>query len=321
MVRGIGSQPSVNNNTLATVESVGEFTKLVLIIMDLQNPNLDYRIDLRKEILSCRESGGKKIDLYTLLVHNSMARSTEPEDKIFSLMNLATDCTLAVDYSVGMPNVCIRVAKYLVDKLGSLEPLRFGEAERSDPEGRFPSWCPDWSRTHENWERRLFERFSCTSFTRPEYSVNCNVLIARGLVLRKVHFCSYIDGGPIGNYKSNDKILVECVQHGLCPSDYYDRTYPAGGTYENALLEVRYLENRPTQVNEDDCTVNSIHEAGTGRLILFQTCDGYIRRAFDRVSEGDLVCALLGSKALVIMKREGDHWKYISQAYGKAERP
>ena len=318
MVRGF-----VDQNTPVTVESVLIFDEWSRTIGLLQDPNISYRIDLRKEVLRSGEGGSKKIYLYTLLVENSMALATKPVDKVFSLVNLATNCTLKADYSARLYEVCAKMTKYLIDELGSLEPLRFGRGERSDAEKGFPSWCPNWSLTHSNWERRLFGKFSCSGSTRPENSASLalNELTAHGIVLGRVQCCASIDGGSTEAGKSDDEILAECVQHGLCPSEPCDEDYESyerRGTYGDALMEVLTLENRVMQAREGDVTVNSIHIARIGRPILFKMDKGYVGRAFDKVTEGDLVCILKGSKAPCILKRKGKYWEYVSQAYGKA---
>lgn len=77
-------------------------------------------------------------------------------------------------------------------------------------------------------------------------------------------------------------------------------------------MEVFTLKNRVMQARKGDVTVNSIHIARAGGLILFKMGKGYVGRAFDKVTEGDLVCILKGSKAPCILKRKGKYWEYIS---------
>lgn len=317
--KAVESSVHISKDTLTL--NLCDFIPSILKLCRLQNRNLGLRVDLRNEILRChREGSEKRIDLYTLLVKNSEALSGDPKDKIYSLVGLATDCRVEVDYRESLQEICKRVTKYLIDEVGSLEPLRLGRGEVSNAEG-FPTWCPDWTLTHSDWVRRCFGRKTSykLDFKQRDYftSPDSNVLTAYGTNIGQIQRHAIVDGGEVGSEKSDDDLLNECIKQFMCTYNPEDEDYPGGNTYKDALLDILYLGNEPRECLEGITTVTTQHEARNGPITLFKTDKGHVGRAFDEVREGDRVCVLRGSNAPCILRKQVKDWTYVSQAYGK----
>jgi hypothetical protein len=274
----------------ALILSFSDYSPSILNLCLLQNQNLDFRVDLRKEILRRhREGSKKKINLYTLLVENSEALASDLRDKIYSLVGLAADCRIEVDYGESLPEICKRVTKYLTDEVGSLEPLRLGRGEISNAKG-FPTSCPDWTLIHSNWERRYFAHRTSYNlgFKQLEYfsSPDSNVLTAYGTDIGQIQCHATVDGGEVGSDKSDNDVLKECIKQFICPCDPEDEEYPEGNTYKSALLDILYLGNEPKEVRKGIATAKVKHVARNGPMTLFKTYKGHVGRAFDEVHTG-----------------------------------
>jgi hypothetical protein len=71
---------------LMTVRRVLNRAQSFVILGSLQDPNMNNRVKLRKQILN-----NTLMQLYTLLVKNAEAKASEPRDKIFALLSLTPD--------------------------------------------------------------------------------------------------------------------------------------------------------------------------------------------------------------------------------------
>jgi Heterokaryon incompatibility protein (HET) len=299
--------------------SVGQVlnsAELTAMLGSLQNPNMDYRVDLRDQI-----SGRTLTQLYTLLVKTSEAHASHPKDKIFALLSLATDGddkSVQPDYTKTLAEISKELTQDLIKRENSLVPLRVGSHERPETE-RLPSWCPDWSRSHNNWERGIFHGFKCSGPLFPDvsFSEDLDILKAYGLGVSKIERCTKIDGGAPPMHKSDEEIVVECVKYGMCPSDPWSEEYRGCETYAEVLIKVFHLREGLNPSQKGIVTWKSHRDVTTGPIILFKTHDGLVGRAFDDIKECDLVCILRGGNAPCILRMETNHWIFISQCYGK----
>ncbi|CAG5155743.1 uncharacterized protein ALTATR162_LOCUS3813 [Alternaria atra] len=279
----------------------------------LQNKSLGFRVQLRQH-------PENTIRLYDLLVESSEADATNKKDKIYSLVGLATACKVEVDYTEPLAEICKRVTKCLINEVDSLEPLRLGKAESPKEEG-FPTWCPDWTLTHINWERHHFlpRTYHERRVQHSEYfcSSDSNVLTACGTCIGMIYNHANVEGGDIRSEKSDDDVLKECIQQNLCPHEpeYEDYADKRGVSYKDALLDVLYLGKEVEEVHEGIMTSKSVYVARNGLITLFKTNKGYVGRAFDEVKDGDLIFCLRGSIAPCILRRGKNGYTYVSQAY------
>ena len=76
--------------------------------------------------------------------------ATDPRDKIYAALGLATDSSLTpvADYSLPTANVYLQFAKYMITHGHGIEMLQEAAAFPSTLD--FPSWVPDWSSSVAN---------------------------------------------------------------------------------------------------------------------------------------------------------------------------
>ncbi|KAB8207040.1 heterokaryon incompatibility protein-domain-containing protein [Aspergillus parasiticus] len=106
----------------------------------------------------CRENGEfeARYPLLSLFEHFQLTEATRRRDKLFALLNLASDnCEeLGPDYKAPLEDIIWRYACTFV-KNGHVMELLYRSGRSSDP--RFPSWVPDWTsapypRTLSKWK-------------------------------------------------------------------------------------------------------------------------------------------------------------------------
>ncbi|GMG06298.1 unnamed protein product [Aspergillus oryzae] len=160
----------------------------------------------RKE---CRENGDfeARYPLLSLFEHFQLTEATRRRDKLFALLNLASDnCEeLGPDYKAPLEDIIWRYACTFV-KNGHVMELLYRSGRSSDP--RFPSWVPDW--TSAPYPRTL-SKWKCK--TKPH---------------RFTAATRFLEGGQLGLEKvlSLRGHLVDRVSRvGVCPS--YTSGFPA----------------------------------------------------------------------------------------------
>lgn len=160
----------------------------------------------RKE---CRENGDfeARYPLLSLFEHFQLTEATRRRDKLFALLNLASDnCEeLGPDYKAPLEDIIWRYACTFV-KNGHVMELLYRSGRSSDP--RFPSWVPDW--TSAPYPRTL-SKWKCK--TKPH---------------RFTAATRFLEGGQLGLEKvlSLRGHLVDRVSRvGVCPS--YTNGFPA----------------------------------------------------------------------------------------------
>lgn len=130
-------------------------------------------------------------DLLQLLELCSYAESTEPRDKLFALLSLASDAgdpMLDPDYESPLEDVMLRYGQVFVERGNTMDLLyRAGTSKNSIP--GCPSWIPDWTResrprTISTWRcRKTGGGFSATKDTTCRARIDANdnrVLVVAG---------------------------------------------------------------------------------------------------------------------------------------------
>ncbi|KAK3955543.1 hypothetical protein QBC32DRAFT_34601 [Pseudoneurospora amorphoporcata] len=105
---------------------------------------------------------GQNLPLLTLLFGTRRCKASDPRDRFFALLSLASDIqdsNLAADYSKTFKEVEMEFARHLVNDGYGLSLLNFAGLAPKRPLG-YPTWLPDWtgrySKTpHLIWELRL----------------------------------------------------------------------------------------------------------------------------------------------------------------------
>jgi hypothetical protein len=98
------------------------------------------------------------LHLRVLLVQMRWCKATDPRDKVYGLLGLATRTgSLVADYSKDVSTVYMETARALIAEHETLEILSIEKCSTSVID--LPSWAPDWSKERDkNQGQRLGER-------------------------------------------------------------------------------------------------------------------------------------------------------------------
>ena len=147
----------------------------VLALSERAHPGAGQLCGTRRRFQEHPDS--ERLTLFRLLakahVDNS-TNATEPKDKIFALLGMATDATaLAVlpDYKQSITIAYTALARAIIGH-GHIDLLSLCQFPRNDPEHALPSWVPDWRITLHTPSGRLpwespFEASGAESSQRP----------------------------------------------------------------------------------------------------------------------------------------------------------
>jgi hypothetical protein len=93
-----------------------------------------------------KDSRGFHTDLLSLLRRVRLQETTDARDKIFALLNVASDgkSLPAADYSLDLTQVYYRYAESLADTRHSIQLLAMSFIDKRDPSWR--SWVPKWDK-------------------------------------------------------------------------------------------------------------------------------------------------------------------------------
>jgi hypothetical protein len=97
-------------------------------------------------ILKSRIDAGDPPTILDLLMYTRMFKATQPHDKIFALVGLASDIsTNFIDYKKSPSDVQIELAKMCMHKKQSWGPMLFSYVGFKHLSNGLPSWVPDWT--------------------------------------------------------------------------------------------------------------------------------------------------------------------------------
>jgi Heterokaryon incompatibility protein (HET) len=124
------------------------------------------------------------------LVHRSkFCDATEPKDKIFALLSLASDVdidTFKPDYRLTWPQICIKLARHAISQSNTLDVLRsVGLASKSHD---LPSWVPEFSRLAQSIPLTPFSATSSKLEDSPDVTSYCSEsrMVAKCLLLHDI---------------------------------------------------------------------------------------------------------------------------------------
>ncbi|KAF2794222.1 hypothetical protein K505DRAFT_384351 [Melanomma pulvis-pyrius CBS 109.77] len=143
---------------------------------------------------SCiRRSSKRKKSIGSLLRMTHFLRATDPQDKIYALISLASneDHVLLPDYSMSKMQILRRLVRHLIDVDKNLTILSGNRRLPLDYTGEWSSWVPDPERfiltTRGDWQPETTTFKACTS-TAPDvtFSDDLSLLTIKGIVIGKV---------------------------------------------------------------------------------------------------------------------------------------
>jgi hypothetical protein len=115
-------------------------------------------------IRTVKEMGNLGKDLLYLAQKCRGLRSTDPRDKLYALLGLATEMDFEIDYSLPVCTVYGRFVEACIERSGTLDILNFVTVTERDD---LSSWIPDWTFTnfetlipYESWDKPPFFKAS-----------------------------------------------------------------------------------------------------------------------------------------------------------------
>lgn len=280
--------------------------------------------------------------LYTVLVQSRTSNATDPRDKLYGILGLADerdDPGLQPDYTLSVEEVYTRLAKTIITRTQSLDCLGSAGLERNH---KVPSWVPDWTVQHDrtpqpfyqieqSWNRdgtieEQSNLFNASGDVVPEINFEAkNYLIARGFSFDKVENVSMPRLWP-------EEMSDVRWQSWVSTASPDDTTYIGGGSRFEAYKKVLkgdygdtwgdWSAERGGDIDGlSDPTVNAfeLHDgivnAVTWHRRLFTTSRGYMGVASATTEPGDVVCILFGSQMPLVLRKEGELWSFVGQAY------
>lgn len=103
-------------------------------------------LNLEQVEMRIRDKSKKyRADLLSTLANYRHYNASDPRDKVYALLGLVTEHdynAIRPDYTIGYPELYLKVAKYFVERHRSLELLGYCSPALKDK--TLPSWVPDW---------------------------------------------------------------------------------------------------------------------------------------------------------------------------------
>jgi len=112
------------------------------IIRVFDMPSIRGLLNLEQVETKLRDQNIKyRADLLSTLANYRHYNASDPRDKVYALLGLIAgpdDCAILPDYTIGYPELYFKVAKYCIERHGSLEVL--GYCNHTPRDKDWPSW-------------------------------------------------------------------------------------------------------------------------------------------------------------------------------------
>jgi Heterokaryon incompatibility protein (HET) len=185
-----------------------------------------------------------------LLYWQRFRKVSDPRDKIFSMLNLATDISSKIvipDYSASVQRVYRDTTRKVIEYTRRLDMLRYVESNRELSE--FPSWVPNWESSFPvtpfvtQYEFENLYRASGKLDAIVEADEDLNTLVLKGF------HCDHVT--TLGNIHGNHPTVVLESWHAMA-NIFKDPNHPyvSGGDIFNAFWRT-LIANRSMAFSED----------------------------------------------------------------------
>jgi hypothetical protein len=206
-----------------------------------------------KSVSSQFNSLEQQMELSDLLERFRYCEATDPRDKIYAILGMASDIDpgdINIDYMLPVQQLYQNVVRFLITKHKNLDILGAFKQQKSPFQSLLPSWVPDWpfSTIHvdeQSFSRKLVNRDSKGSVSKAYFasgntavSANCisdmESLVLKGFVFdalddlftRAVSF--YIDSSAFNTAQQHNTVIQEWDDNALQATrvlDPYANTY------------------------------------------------------------------------------------------------
>lgn len=320
-------------------------------ITDANMPLLLQAVNISAGIISslttARDIGrGKEsltlLSLLEILRENYFVR--DPRDKVYAALAMAHDRSLVkempLDYTLSTEAVYQQAAIHILEKEANLNLLAYCSPGRNV---ETPSWIPDWTQTSLTTNLSACRQvYDATAKRTPKFQImrETGSLIVEGLIVDTVTEVSVVrelhDDESRQLAYTRDPDVAEYWADFLFPSadedvyvngdtvsnaanwtlssgvffDHQQRGYQ-GPSWELPFLEYLKTGDVPIQTFTNDFFVNTL----TTNRRLFWTKGGYLGLANPYCEPGDCVCIVFGCNNPLVLRRAGNVWEVIGEAY------
>ena len=298
-----------------------------------------------------RSSGaGKQESLLQKLHETRHCKSTDPRDKIYSLLAIAPDSynqVFGVDYSKSVVETFTELAKLFIIRDRCFDVL--GAVQGGTSAYDLPSWVPGWTSPlrvkvigYPNPPDGIY-RASNNLPAIFSFSTDARTLSTRG---RCFDIVSVLGEEYLSNSQFSNSVLR---QWAILASSLHP--YPTGQDLQIAYLETFLASNTKTacdgqnrliqlflsswrlhffdEIDMNDRTdqrnhgktlaeaqiFNDFVKKACGGRRFFTTVSGYMGLAPATAQSGDKICLLLGGQVPYILREEENHYKLVGESY------
>jgi hypothetical protein len=296
-----------------------------------------------------RRQEGLHTTLLSLLMDTWLFDCTDPRDRVYALLSMQDSLPdFPVDYTAKVEEVYISVAQELIRSTRSLELL--GAVDSNDflhaPEKAvLPSWVPDWRGLSWPYPEK-FNFQACRDFVTLRHTESISTsLKVEGRIVDHVYQVESLS--DVRSLTKSDEDLHAAqaflqdiphrIYHGIPETNY---TLPKlfNALIVRTILAGHYMMCGDFLKRIDWTDEQSIWKLLNGergaqhggldeRRVWFQVtrmCDHRTILALEahtmalgppNTEPGDVVCILHGSKLPIILRRQGERWRFIGQCY------
>ena len=261
------------------------------------------------------ESRRQSTGILRLLTHFRHCEATDPRDKVYALLGLASDipsdAEFGPDYASSVAQVYQDLVRFVVTKDRNLDILRACQTPR--PEHKLPSWVPDWSvavplQVLQSFSSTYPARASGDSVAVTQFLNNSSILVVEGICADIIVEDSEYDSGitfpaPLkaGLERLTELILEKCFE-----------MVDEHGSMLRAALGIK--QEGPSVPSSAVRHMEDTFSSNPRSISSFSTRNGLHGTTQASPIAGDLVCVLLGASVPFILRPRNDHYQLIGEA-------
>ena len=267
-----------------------------------------------------------------------LSEATDPRDKVYALLGLATDShpeSIMPDYESPVSLVYAESVKDTINREGNLQIFSYCSGLFTPMDAAIPSWAPDWrSKSHDSKRPlkqrhltfHLIERAICMSCVtaKPEN----HVFSAAGDSPPAVGFCKqmktlYTVGirvdviFEISNTRAYDYEPMEVIKGWSALTGFNDQTkfYPPTGQLRADACMDTLTAGQFTPGSQPRDVMEGIGMVTCGRRFFVGEA-GYQGLALSPAQTKDVIAVLLGGAYPLILREMEGHYVMVGEAYG-----
>ena len=267
-----------------------------------------------------------------------LSEATDPRDKVYALLGLATDShpeSIIPNYERPISLVYAESVKDTINREGNLQILSYCSGLFTPTDAAIPSWAPDWrSKSHDS-KRPLKQRHLTFHLTERALRMGCAtakpgkyVLSAAGDSPPAVGFCKqmktlYTVGirvdviFEISNTRSYNYQPMEVIKEWSTLMGFNDHTnfYPPTGQLRAEACMDTLTAGQFTPGSQPRDVMEGIAIATYGRRFFVGEA-GYQGLALSPAQTTDVIAVLLGGAYPLILRETEGHYIMVGEAYG-----